>query len=317
MTILLAAIDSGSLSAASRKLRIPLATVSRRVSELEEHLGIRLLVRGNRKLTLTEAGRGYVASCRRILEDISEVERTAAGEYHAPQGELIISMPPVMGRNHILPVIVEFLRAFPQIRMQAQMTDRFVNLLEERVDLAIRIGEPPSSSLIGTRVGMLREVVCASPAYLAQHGMPRKPADLVSHHCVAYEGYAMGGNWKFNAKGDPLHVQVQSRLVVNSIEAALVAAVEGAGVARLASYQIGDLVESGKLVILLEAFEAPPAPVNILYAGQGQIPLKLRVFVDFAVPRLREKLGYALPAMAGVKSPRTPHSRRRSRPART
>ncbi len=292
MTILLAAIDTGSLSAASRKLHIPLATVSRRVSELEEHLNIRLLVRGNRKLTLTEAGRGYVASCRRILEEIAEVERTASGEYHAPQGELIISMPPVMGRIHVLPVIVEFLRAFPQIRMRVQLTDRFVNLLEERVDLAIRIGDQPSSSLIATRIGLIREVVCASPAYLKKRGEPKKPEDLLSHDCVAYEGYAIGSNWEFRSKGVSKNIQVPARLVVNSVEAAVVAARDGAGIARLASYQVDEPVKLHALVMLLEAFEPLPTPVSLMYAGQGQIPLKLRAFLDFAIPQLRKRLGY-------------------------
>ncbi|WP_458764974.1 LysR family transcriptional regulator [Cupriavidus basilensis] len=301
MVILLAAIDTGSLSAASRKLRIPLATVSRRVSELEAHLNVQLLVRGTRKLTPTEAGRAYVTSCRRVLEEIAEIERTASGEYHAPQGELVISVPPVLGRIHVMPVIVDFLRAFPQVRMRVQLTDRLVNLLDERVDLVLRIGEQPSSSLIGTRIGLLREVVCASPAYLKQRGAPEKPEDLLSHDCVTYEGYAVGSNWEFLSKGRPLKIEVPSRLVVNSVEAAVVAAAEAAGIARVASYQIEELVKSGSLKMLLEAFEPLPAPVNLIYAGQGQIPLKLRAFIDFAVPRLRERLG-----LARAAGPRTP-----------
>ncbi|QOT79368.1 LysR family transcriptional regulator [Cupriavidus basilensis] len=301
MVILLAAIDTGRLSAASRKLRIPLATVSRRVSELEAHLNVRLLVRGTRKLTLTEAGRAYVTSCRRVLEEIAEIERTASGEYHAPQGELVISVPPVLGRIHVMPVIVDFLRAFPQVRMRVQLTDRLVNLLDERVDLVLRIGEQPSSSLIGTRIGLLREVVCASPAYLKQRGAPEKPEDLLSHDCVTYEGYAVGSNWEFLSKGRPLKIEVPSRLVVNSVEAAVVAAAQAAGIARVASYQIEELVKSGSLKMLLEAFEPLPAPVNLIYAGQGQIPLKLRAFIDFAVPRLRERLG-----LARAAGPRTP-----------
>ena len=180
MTILVAAADTGSLSAASRHLRIPLATVSRRVSELEEHLNVRLLFRGNRKLVLTDAGRSYVASCRQIIEEIAEIERTASGEYRAPQGELIVSAPAVMGRMHVLPIVTEFLRAFPEVQMRLQLTDRYVSLVEEHVDLAVRIGELPDSSLIATRVGLIRKVVCASPAYLERRGVPKKPADLVA-----------------------------------------------------------------------------------------------------------------------------------------
>lgn len=291
MMILLAAIDTGSLSAASRKLRIPLATVSRRVSELEAHLNVRLLVRGTRKLTLTEAGRGYVASCRRVLEDIAEMERTTSGEYHAPQGELVISIPPVLGRIHVMPVIVEFQRAFPLIRMRVQMTDRLANLLEERVDVVLRIGEQPSSSLNSTRIGLLRHTICASPAYLKARGAPAKPDDLLSHDCVAYEGYAIGSTWTFLSRGRTTTVEVPSRLVLNSVEAAVVAAVEAAGVARVASYQIEEQLKAGTLVRLLGAFEPQPVPIHLMYAGQGQIPLKLRAFIDFAVPRLRERLG--------------------------
>lgn len=249
-------------------------------------------MRGNRKLALTEAGRGYVAACRRILEDIAEVERAASGEYHAPQGELAISVPPVMGRIHVLPVVAEFQRTYPQIRMQVQLTDRFVNLLEERFDLAIRIGELPSSSLVGTRIGLLREVVCASAAYLRKRGVPKRPEDLLSHDCVAYEGHALGSHWLFQGKGTSGSVQVPSRLVVNSVEAAIVAAEEGAGIARVTSYQLEEPGRSRKLVRLLEAFEPKPIPVSLIYVSQGQTPLKLRAFLDFAIPRLRARLGY-------------------------
>src|SRR5262249_39667786 len=184
MTILLAAVDMGSLSAASRQLRIPLATVSRRVAELEEHLNVRLLHRGNRKVVLTDAGRGYVTSCRRIIEEIAEVERTTSGEYHAPQGELTISLPAVLGRTHVLPIVVEFRRTHRDLRMRMLLTDRAVNLLEEHVDVAVRVGELPDSSLIATRVGLIRPVLCASPAYLKKRGVPKTPVDLVKHDCL-------------------------------------------------------------------------------------------------------------------------------------
>lgn len=292
MVVLLAALDTGSFSAASRKLRVPLATVSRRVSELEAHLNVRLLVRGTRKLTLTDAGLGYVASCRRVLEDIAEIERSATGEYHAPQGELVISIPPVMGRIHVMPIVTEFLRAFPKICVRVQMTDRLVNLFEERVDLALRTGTPESSSLVGVPVGLLRQVVCASPAYLEMRGRPRTPRDLLSHDCVTYEGYAVGRKWDFLSRGRTCKVEVPSRLIVNSVEAAIVAAIEDAGVARLTSYQVEEHVKSGRLVALLEDYEPAPAPINLLYVGQGQIPLKLRAFLDFSLPRLRGRLGY-------------------------
>lgn len=292
MTILVAAVDTGSLSAASRHLRIPLATVSRRVSELEEHLNVRLLHRGNRKLVLTDIGQSYVASCRRIMEEIAEVERAASGEYRAPQGELIITAPAVLGRSHLLPIVVEFLRAFPDVRMRLQLTDRHVNLVEEHVDLAVRIGELPDSSTIAMRVGAVGLVLCASPAYLKKRGTPKQPADLAAHDCVIHEGHATSYNWGFFTEESAQTVQIPSHLAVSLGEAAVAAAAAGAGIARVLSYLIDDLVKSRSLVKLLEAYEPPPIPVSLIYPSQRQVPLKLRAFLDFSIPRLRQRLGY-------------------------
>jgi DNA-binding transcriptional LysR family regulator len=293
MTILLAAVDTGSLSAASRHLRIPLATVSRRVAELEEHLHVRLLHRGSRKVVLTDAGRSYVTSCRRIIEEIAEVERSASGEYRAPQGELTISLPAVLGRTHVLPIVVEFQRSFPDIRMRMQLTDRTVSLLEEHVDVAVRVGELPDSSMIAARVGLIRQVLCASPAYLKRRGAPKTPVDLANHDCVIHEGYTTASNdWEFVADKAKRTVHVPSRLTLNLAEAEVAAAVAGAGIARVLSYLIEDLLKSRSLVTLLDAHESPPMPVSVIYPSQRQVPLKLRAFLDFAVPRLRKRLGY-------------------------
>ncbi len=292
MTILLAAVDMGSLSAASRQLRIPLATVSRRVAELEEHLHVRLLHRGNRKLVLTDAGQSYVTSCRRIIEEIAEVERTAAGEYRAPQGELTISVSAVLGRTHVLPFVVEFQRTFPDIRVRLQFTDRFVNLLEEHVDVAVRIGELPDSSMIAKRVGLIRLMLCASPAYLKRRGVPKTPLDLATHDCVIHGNYSSPHGWEFASGETTQMIHVPSRLTVNLGEAAVAAAVAGAGIARVLSYLVDDLLRSRSLVTLLEAYEPSPMPVSVVYPSQRQVPLKLRAFLDFAVPRLRKRLGY-------------------------
>lgn len=292
MAILVAAADTGSLSAASRHLRIPLATVSRRVSDLEEHLNVRLLHRGGRKLVLTDIGRSYVASCRRIVEEIAEAERTASGEYHAPQGELIITAPSVLGRSHLLPIVVEFQRAFPDIRMRMQLTDRYVNLVEEHVDLAVRIGELPDSSTISTRVGAISLVLCASPAYLKKRGTPKRPADLVAHDCVVQSAHATSSDWKFLTGEAVQTIQAPCRLAVNLGEAAVAAAIAGAGIARVLSYLIDDELKARTLVKLLSAYDPPPMPVSLIYPSQRQVPLKLRAFLDFAIPRLRRRLGY-------------------------
>jgi DNA-binding transcriptional LysR family regulator len=292
MTILLAAVDTGSLSGASRHLRVPLATVSRRVAELEQHLNVRLLHRGSRKVVPTDAGLSYVTSCRRIIEEIAEVERTASGEYRAPQGELTISLPAVLGRTHVLPIVVEFQRKFPDIRMRMQLTDRFVSLPEEHVDVAVRVGELPDSNMMATRVGLIRQVLCASPAYLKRRGVPQTPNDLAKHDCVMLGGYQTSSGWELVVKRSAQTIQVPSRLSVNLGEAAVDAAIAGAGIARVLSYLIGDLLKSRSLVTVLDAYESPPIPVSVIYPGQGQVPLKLRAFLDFAVPRLRKRLGY-------------------------
>ena len=292
MTVLLSAVDSGSLSAASRRLRISLATVSRRVSELEEHLKIRLLLRGNRKLVLTDAGRGYVASCRRIVEAIAEAERTASGEYRVPQGELIVSVAPAFGRIHLMPLIPEFLRTYPDIRVRVQLNDRTVNLVEEHIDLAIRVGELPDSSMIATRIGLVRHVVCAAPPYLKARGTPKKPADLREHDCIAYEGNVTGISWDFRSGETSDTIEISSRLVVNSPEAAVIAAEGGAGIARVLSYQVDHLVKSRSLLALLEQYETLPTAISVVYPSQRKPPLKLRAFLDFSVPRLRDRLGY-------------------------
>jgi DNA-binding transcriptional LysR family regulator len=291
MTILLEAVEAGSLSAAGRRLHIPLATVSRRVSELEDHLKIQLLIRGSRKLMLTDAGRDYVASCRRILEDISEAERNASGEYRAPQGELVISAPVSLSRTHILPILVDFLSAYPDIKMQLSQTDRAVNLLEENVDLAVRLGSLPDSSLIATRVGLVRRVLCASPRYLETRGTPGVPEDLVDHDCIASEATHSRG-WNFRKAGADYTVAISRRLMVTTVETAIDAALAHVGIAHLMSYHADEYVASGQLRIVLEEFEPPLRPLSLVYPSQRQVPLKLRAFLDFATPKLRETLGY-------------------------
>jgi DNA-binding transcriptional LysR family regulator len=293
MSIVVAAADTGSLSGASRRLGIPLATVSRRVSELEEHLNVRLFHRGQRKLVFTDAGSTYAASCRRLLEEVAEAERAAAGEYRAPQGELLISASAVMGRGYVLPIVEQFQRAFPNIRVRLQHTDRIVNLVEEHVDLALRIGElAASSSVTALRVGLIRLTLCASPAYLKRRGVPMKPADLAAHDCVIHEGHPTSHNWLFFAEKTRHTIEVPSRLTVDSGEAAAAAAVAGAGIARVLSHLINDSVKSRSLLKLLEEYEPPPLPVSVVYPSQRHVPLKLRAFLDFAVPRLKKRFGY-------------------------
>ncbi len=290
MSILLQAVEAGSLSAAARRLGTPLATVSRKVSELETHLGTRLLVRSARRLALTDAGRSYVAACKRILEDVEEAERAAAGEYVSPKGDLTITSPIVFGRLHVLPVVSDFLKAYPEINVRLALADRLVNLFEEQIDLAVRIGALPDSSFVATRVGAVRRVTCGSPNYFAARGTPQKPADIGMHDCVTFIGLAAAESWTFQTGKAGVHVAVRSRLIVNTAEAAIDAAIAGVGVTRVLSYQAAAPLSAGSLALVLQDFEPEPWPVSLIHPGQGRLPLKLRAFLDFAAPRLRARL---------------------------
>jgi DNA-binding transcriptional LysR family regulator len=186
MSIVLAVAEAGSLSAAARQQKTPLATVSRKVSELETHLGAKLFARSSRALVPTDAGRSYIAAAKRILADVAEAERAAAGEYTTPRGGLSVSAPVALGRLQLQPVVAEFLAAFPEVDVDLSLLDRAVNLLEEHVDVALRIGPLADSSLIAVRIGEICRVVCASPAYLGSRGTPRSPDDLSTHDCISY-----------------------------------------------------------------------------------------------------------------------------------
>ncbi len=290
MHVLLAVVDAGSLSAAGRTLGMPLATVSRKISQLETQLKARLLIRSTRQLTLTDAGREYVAACRGILDEVHEAERAVSGEYTAPRGDLVVTAPVVFGRLHVLPIICEFLKIYPDVNVSLVLGDRMVNLVEDRVDLALRIGELPDSGLIASGLGSIRRVACASSAYLAEHGVPQHPRDLSDHQCISFEPLMAANEWRFTVEANALAIPIHSRLVVTSAEAAVDAAICGLGVTCVLSYQVESALRAQKLQLLLRTFEPPPLPVSFLYSGQGRLPLKLRAVLDFAAPRLRARL---------------------------
>jgi DNA-binding transcriptional LysR family regulator len=288
MSVLVQAVETGSLSAAGRKLGLPLATVSRKVAELEAHLNAQLVIRSARGLVLTEAGRAFIAAAKPILEQLGEAERAAGGEYAAPTGDLVVAAPVVFGRLHMLPVVAAFLSAYPDIDVQLRLSDRMVHLTEEQVDVALRIGPLPDSSLMARRIGEVRPVVCASPAHLAAFGPLNTPTDLTGRDCVTFDGLCAPDRWRF-AKG--LEVPIRSRLVVSGAAAAIMAAAGGIGPTRVLSYQVAERVRMRQLVLALEAFEPDPWPVHLIYNGYARLPLKLRAFVDFATPRLKSRLG--------------------------
>lgn len=300
MSLLVAVVDAGSFSSAARSLGVPLPTVSRKVADLETYLKTRLLHRTTRKLSLTEAGVAYVESCRRILEQVGEAERTAAGEHASPRGELVITAPVNFGRLHVVPVVAEFLAEYPEININLVLTDRVVHLMDEHADVAVRIGELPDSTLVATRVGSVRRVVCGSPAYLQAHSAPATPQDLAAHECVTFEVMASMRAWVFGMGRREIAVPVQSRLTVNTAEAAIAAATLGVGLIRVLSYQVNDAIRNGTLTVVLEAFESAPLPVSLVHKGKGPLPLKLRAFLDFVTPRLRSRTAPPLTANAGT-----------------
>lgn len=290
MRVLLTVVEQGSLSAAARALHAPLPTVSRKISELEAHLGIRLIVRTSRRVSLTGAGEGYVLAAREILDRVEQAERRAAGEYLAPKGDLTMTAPIVFGRLHVLPVITDFLKAYPEINMRLILGDRPVSLADEHIDVALRISSLSENNLIATRLGAIRRSVYASPAYLERHDRPRRPQDLAGHDCIAFEGLMSPVFWVFQENKTDVPTPIRTRLSVNTAEAAVDAAVSGLGITRVLAYQARKAVEAGLLVPLLEDFEPLPSPVHLVHLSQGVMPLKLRVFLDFAAPRLRAVL---------------------------
>lgn len=287
MAVLLAVVETGSLSGAGRKLGMPLPTISRKLSELEDYLGAQLVIRSSRQSILTDAGRSYTAACLRILEQVDEAERAAAGEYSAPRGGLVIAAPVVFGRLHVLPVIIEFLQAYPEIEVRLIQADRNAHILEDHIDVALRIGNLPDSSQMAIKLGDIHRVVCASPHYLAQRGVPDTPDKLSVHDCIAFDILTSVDGWMFSVGNVDRLVAIKPRLVVNTAEAAIDAAAAGLGIARVLSYQTVDACRAGRLRLLLAEFQPSAWPVSLVYAAQGQLPLKLRAFLDFAAPRLK------------------------------
>lgn len=285
MSMFLAVVDHGSFSGAGRALRIPVATLTRKVSELETLLGARLLIRTTRKLTLTDAGSGYAVSARRIVEEVEEAERMAAGEFMMPKGELVVGASMTFGRLHALPVVADFLAEFPEIDVRLQLSDRNVDLLDDRVDLAVRIGELPDSEMVATRIGSMRTVVCASPSLLTIHGSLETPDDLLRFPCVAFDGPAPSPGWRFGRAAREL--PIKPRLSVSTVDAAVAAAIADVGVTRLLHYQVAHALRTGTLKLVLETFEPKPAPVHLIHSPHGKMPLKTRRFLDFAAPKLR------------------------------
>jgi DNA-binding transcriptional LysR family regulator len=290
MHTLVAAVDAGSLSAASRRLNTPLPTVSRRVSDLEAHLGAQLLVRTSRKLILTEAGEAYVAVARRMLDDLADAERAASGEYRAPRGELLVTAPIMFGKLHVAPIIHAFLAAYPEVTVRLVLSDQVIDVAEAHVDVAVRIGQLPDSDLIARQVGHVRWVICASPTYLARRGEPVTSEALAHHDCIAFEGLQSYRNWTIGSGAAARSIAIRPRFSVNTADAVIEAAVAGLGIARVMSYQAATAISEGRVSTILRGLLTDPIPVNLVHQSQRVQPLKRRAFLDFVVPHLTGSL---------------------------
>lgn len=288
MSLLLDTLDAGSFSAAARRRGVPAATLTRKIGQLEHHLGAALLLRSTRRLTLTDAGRRYVAGVREILAQVNEIEREAAGEFSEPTGRLVVSAPRMFGRLHVLPIVERFLHNHSNITVDLRLADDNVDLAAGAADLAVRIGALPDSSLVATQVGTMRLVTAASPSLFERFPVPKHPRDLADLPLILFDISRV--STVSGLLDDTVGMGDRARLVVSSAEAAVDAAIAGVGVVHLLHYQVADAVKAGRLLLVLEAFEGTPAPVHVLHASLSKLPLKMRRFLDVASSSLRNAL---------------------------
>lgn len=287
MQIYIAVAESEGFSAAARRLNISPPVVTRAVAELEARLGVKLLNRTTRYVRTTEAGQRYLEDARRVLMAADEADEAAIGVNAEPRGHLTVTAPVLFGRMYVMPGIVDYLQKYPDTEISAMFVDRVVNLMEEGVDVALRIGELSDSSFKALRVGTVRRLLCASPGYIEQHGIPHTPEDLAKHKIIVASNLGSTIEWQFKRDNNTFSVRIKPRLTVSSNDSAIEAAVHGVGVARLLSYQIAPELEQNKLKIILVEYEAPSLPVHIVHREGRHASTKIRSFIDLMASRLR------------------------------
>lgn len=287
MSVFVAVAEAESFAKAGRNLGLSPPAVTRAIATLEGKLGIRLLKRTTRVVRLTEAGARYLEDSRRIVAEVDEADESAAGISAAPRGQLQVTSPVIFGKIFIIPVILEYLERHPAVNVNALFLDRVVNLVDEGIDIAIRIGELPDSSLRATPVGTVRRIVVAAPIYLQQHGTPLHPSDLKSHRIVASTGITPSPDWKFYESDKLISVRVTPRLTVSSNEGAIAAVREGWGLTRLLSYQVAPHLKNNTLKTILRDYEPPSLPIHVVHGEGRRSTAKVRAFIDLVVERLR------------------------------
>jgi DNA-binding transcriptional LysR family regulator len=290
MQVFLAVAEEQGFAAAARRLNMSPPSVTRAVAALEERIGTLLLARTTRSVHITEAGQRYVEDCRRILAELEEAEESAAGSHAIARGQLTLTAPVLFGELFVTPVLVDYLEQHPAVSIKALLVDRVVSMVDEGIDVAVRIGNLPDSGLHTVKVGEVRLVVCASPAYLNQHGRPQHPDQLLQARVVEAASSSLVSDWRFAGPEGSLSVRPEPRLVVTANQAAINAACLGWGLTRVLSYQVAGKVAAGELEIVLEHFELPPLPIHVVYQGGRKVPAKVRTFVDFCAQRLGQDL---------------------------
>lgn len=292
ISVFVAVVDTNGFAGAARKLGISPPAVTRAINELETQLGVRLLTRTTRIVRVTEPGARYVEDCRRILADFTEANESVGGLHSAPRGRLTLTAPVLFGARYVTPIVTEYLQRYPEVSASCWFLDRLVNLIEEGVDAAVRIGDLPDSSMQAIPVGHVRRVICGAPGYLAQHGIPDAPDDLRQHVIISASGVTPTPEWRLAQDGAPCVVKLQPRLITTTNDSAVAATVSGFGLARLLSYQVADQLRDGQLEIVLGEFEPAALPINLVHREGRHASRKVRAFLDLATERLR-----AIPAL--------------------
>jgi DNA-binding transcriptional LysR family regulator len=291
MTTFVKIVEGGSLTAAALALGTSLPSVVRTLAALERHLGIRLLNRTTRRLHLTEEGTQYLERCRAILSGVQEAEAGLESGHLEPQGRLAVTASVLFGRRYVAPIVNEFIRRHPRINADLLFVDRFVNVVEEGLDVGVRIGHLSDSSLVAIPVGQVRRVVCATPQYLRRHGAPRTPADVRAHRCIRHTGLSPRSEWHFRAGRRSVITPINSVLTCSDIDSSLSACMNGLGLGMFLTYQVAAARKSGKLECVLEEFEMEPLPVQVIYPHSRLLATKVRAFVDECVLGLR-RIGF-------------------------
>lgn len=287
MGVFVAVVDANGFAGAARKLAISPPAVTRAVNELESHLGLRLLTRTTRTVRVTDAGERYVQDCRRILAEVADADESVTGQHSAPRGRLTLTAPILFGCKYVTPIVTEYLQRYPEVSASCMFLDRIVNMVDEGVDVAIRVGELPDSTMQAIRVGQVRRVVCASPAYLKAQGIPLAPSDLQQHAIVSANSATPNPEWRMVEAGAPRAIRLQARMTTTTNDSAIAAVVAGFGLTQLLSYQVADHLRGRKLKTVLTAYEPEPVPVHVVHREGRQASHRVRAFIDLVVTRLQ------------------------------